>query len=103
MLHKFQEVKKSSLHLEEKKVLLLAGARVGTISRVSAHGAIHEGVEIHAGGEVFQVHSTIKGPVTIEFNRDSKAFVQGPLKRAECILDKVKRGAELKPAVEGKK
>lgn len=84
LLKKFNQVSESKKNLLEKKKTMLSSGISSATPRVSVHGAIYPGVEIHAGEEVFTIPEPILKPTSIDYVSSEKKFVVDTLKPLSC-------------------
>lgn len=76
---KLQMLRKSYGSLELKRERLMEGANPVEVIRINVHKMLYPGTVLQAGEEVFEPKEPIKGPKTIEFDRDKGEFVVGEL------------------------
>lgn len=70
--------------LEKDRAELLKRSRRTLLHRVNILGKAYPGVQISALDVVFPVEDELKGPITIEYSRESNQFSVGDLKPVVC-------------------
>ncbi len=78
--------------LEERRKKLLSDGLSDQIVRVNIRKVLYPGVVIRAGEDLFSPKDMIKGPVSIEYSRESHTFESKPIVEFEISKDLKKGG-----------